>query len=195
MNPGGAERTLVAEAKHASNRLPAAGALHAPAHLARRHADCTCDVKARNRVADNEQLPLARAALRGRGDAELVARAAAVQADTLGGEQLAAVANSSLTVLLHGAEIGPVWLGLRADACAGLVFPYLCEETLAWWTGGPLGLRIAPFYEAPVRAADERFGLPAESAEDIIAIYNRDLRVEPKRLENALWCADARAHW
>ena len=110
-------------------------------------------------------------------------------------EQLAAVHNASLTVFLHGAEIGPVWMGMAEGACAGLVFPYLCEETLAWWVGGPLGLRIAPFYEAPLRESDERFRLPAASADDIIALYNRDLRVEPKRLENTLWCADQRGHW
>ena len=110
-------------------------------------------------------------------------------------DELEAIHNASLVVFPHGAEIGPVWLGLAEGACASLIFPYLCEETLAWWVGGPLGLRIAPFYEAPVKAGDERFALPAASADDIIAIYNRDLRVEPRRLENTLWCADARGHW
>ena len=110
-------------------------------------------------------------------------------------EQLAAIHNASLVVFLHGAEIGPVWMGLAEGACAGLIFPYLNEETLAWWVGGPLGLRIAPFYEAPLEESDERFRLPKSSATDIIALYNRDMRVDPKRLRNTLWCADARNKW
>ena len=91
--------------------------------------------------------------------------------------------------------IGAQMLGLAEGACAGLIFPYLNEETLAWWVGGPLGLRIAPFYEAPLEESDERFRLPKSSATDIIALYNRDMRVDPKRLRNTLWCADARNKW
>ena len=110
-------------------------------------------------------------------------------------EQLETISNSSLIVYLHGAEIGPVWLGMSEGACASLIFPFRFEDTLAWWAGEPLGLRIAPFFEAPVNEFDERLRLPQVTADDFIANYNRDVWVDTKRLRNTLWCADKRLQW
>ena len=114
-------------------------------------------------------------------------------------EQLQAVANSSLVVFAHGAELGSLWLGMRAGACAGVLLPFLFSESFAWWAGAPLGLRIAPFYDAPANRSDARLAFrdslpprkpPRRTSDfEITLLYQYDMLVDVERLERTLWCA------
>lgn len=113
--------------------------------------------------------------------------------------QLEAVANSSLVVVAHGAELGPLWLGMREGACASILLPFLFSESFAWWAGAPLGLRLAPYWDAPANKSDERLAFrdslpprkpPRQASEfEITVLYHRDFLVDVERLGRTMWCA------
>lgn len=113
--------------------------------------------------------------------------------------QVESVANSSLVVVAHGAELGPLWLGMRKGACASVLFPFLFMDSFAWWAGAPLGLRLAPFWDAPANRSDARLAFrdslpprkPPNSASEfeVTVLYQRDFLVDVERLRRTMWCA------
>ena len=113
--------------------------------------------------------------------------------------QIESVANSSLVVVAHGAELGPLWLGMRKGACASVLFPFLFMDSFAWWAGAPLGLRLAPFWDSPANRSDDRLAFrdslpprtPPNSASEfeVTVLYQRDFLVDVERLGRTMWCA------
>lgn len=105
-------------------------------------------------------------------------------------DQLQAVAQASLAIFLHGAELGITWLGLPEGACASVIFPFYFTDTISWWVGEKVGIKIAPFYDAPNNNDDPRLRKKISNIDDSVALYNEDVHVTPWLLEHSIWCAN-----
>lgn len=104
--------------------------------------------------------------------------------------QLQMLANASLAIFLHGAELGIAWLGLPEGACASVIFPFYFTDTISWWVGEKVGLKIAPFYDMPSSKEDHRLRKPIRNIDESVALYNEDIWVAPWLLEHSMWCAN-----
>jgi hypothetical protein len=104
-------------------------------------------------------------------------------------EQLREIANASLAVFLHGAELGNAWMGLPEGACASVIFPFHFSDTISWWVADKLGIRVAPYFDVPSREGDPRLALPIEKEAESIRNYNMDITAVPWMLRNSMWCA------
>ena len=104
-------------------------------------------------------------------------------------EQLRQIANASLAVFLHGAELGNAWLGLPEGSCASVIFPYYFTDTISWWIGDKLGINIAPYYDMPNNPSDKRLSKALNTFDDALWIYHLDITVVPWLYRTSLWCA------
>jgi hypothetical protein len=104
-------------------------------------------------------------------------------------DQLRAIANASLAVFLHGAELGNAWMGLPDGACASVIFPFAFTDTIAWWVARKVGLDIAPFHDMALSRDDPRLATPVTHYEQALTLYNHDVTVPMWSWEQSLWCA------
>jgi hypothetical protein len=105
-------------------------------------------------------------------------------------DQLRAVANASLAVMMYGAELAVAWLALPPGACASVVFPLGFADALPWWVGDKVGVRIAPFYEPAVTRDDPRLARPLTSMDDGAALMHGDVTIPVWLWRPSVWCAD-----
>lgn len=104
-------------------------------------------------------------------------------------EQLRLIANASLAVFLHGAELGNAWLGLPEGSCASVIFPYYFTDTISWWVGSKLGINVAPYYDMPNAPSDKRLSKALNTFDDALWIYHLDITIVPWLYRTSLWCA------